>query len=275
MGGNLVGNDTSLNIITVGKSQMFLWSDIAKHGSSKSGNIGSTDGRGNVIISRCNICCKRAKSVERCFVTPFKLVSHIFRNFVEWNMSRTFIHDLNILFPSTFGEFTLSLEFSELGLVVGIVNRSRTETITNGEGNIIFGTNVENLIPMFVGKVLLVVEDIPLGMDGSTTADDACHTVNGCGNVSEKNTSMDGEVINTLLSLLDQGLTEDVPIQIFSNPVDLFQGLVNRDGSYGNSRVTHDPFTCLVDVFSGRQIHESISTPESGPLEFFNFLFNT
>mmetsp|Transcript_10070 Transcript_10070/g.13128 ORF Transcript_10070/g.13128 Transcript_10070/m.13128 type:complete len:210 (-) Transcript_10070:169-798(-) len=165
MGSDFVSNDTSLNIITVGETQMLLGSDVTEHGSSKGGNVGSTNSRGNVIITWCDIRSKRTKSVEGCLHTPFKLVSHIFRNLVEGDMSRTFIHDLDILFPGTFGQFTLSPEFSELSLVVGIVDGTRAKSVTNGEGNIVLGTNIKNFIPMFVSKVFLVVENIPLGVD--------------------------------------------------------------------------------------------------------------
>mmetsp|Transcript_20213 Transcript_20213/g.30116 ORF Transcript_20213/g.30116 Transcript_20213/m.30116 type:complete len:282 (+) Transcript_20213:1139-1984(+) len=85
---------------------------------------------------------------------------------------------------------------------------------------------------------------------------------------------MDGEVVHALFRLLDEGLAEDFPVQIFSDSVDLFEGLVDWHGTHWNGGVAHDPLTSLVDVLSGTQVHERVGSPEGGPLEFLDFFFD-
>jgi hypothetical protein len=48
------------------------------------------------------------------------------------------------------------------------MNGSGMETVTDGKGDIISSTDINNFIPLLVGKVLLVVENIPLGVHGSS-----------------------------------------------------------------------------------------------------------
>mmetsp|Transcript_25508 Transcript_25508/g.39011 ORF Transcript_25508/g.39011 Transcript_25508/m.39011 type:complete len:326 (-) Transcript_25508:34-1011(-) len=85
---------------------------------------------------------------------------------------------------------------------------------------------------------------------------------------------MDGEVINSLLGLLNKSLPEYLPIQVLSNSINPLQGLVDRNGSNGNRRVSYDPLSGLLNVHSSTQIHESISSPESTPLQLLNLLLN-
>jgi hypothetical protein len=76
-------------------------------------------------------------------VTPLQLVAHVNGDLVQGDVSRSFVHDLDVLFPGTKSEFTLKLELGELSFVVGIIDRSRSKTVTNGKGNIIFRANTE------------------------------------------------------------------------------------------------------------------------------------
>mmetsp|Transcript_18421 Transcript_18421/g.40109 ORF Transcript_18421/g.40109 Transcript_18421/m.40109 type:complete len:256 (+) Transcript_18421:667-1434(+) len=255
MRGNLVGDDTSLDVIAIGESKMLLWRDVAKHCSSKGSNICSTDGGGDVIVSGCDIGGKRTQSVKWRLAAPIQLVAHVFGNLVKRYMAGSLIHDLDIFFPGTTGESTLSLEFGKLGFIISVVNGSGTKTISDGESNVVLGANIKNLIPMIIRKVLLVVENAPLGMNGSSTADDTSHSFNSHWNIMEQHSSMNGEVIDTLLCLFDQSLTENLPGQIFRDTIDLFQGLVDWYCSDRNGAVSHNPFSCFVDMLSCRQIH--------------------
>mmetsp|Transcript_1487 Transcript_1487/g.3133 ORF Transcript_1487/g.3133 Transcript_1487/m.3133 type:complete len:451 (+) Transcript_1487:730-2082(+) len=274
MGRNLVSDNSSLDIITVGKSQMFLGGDVAKHGGTKSSNVGSTNGTGNVIISGGNISSQGSKGVERGLATPIELVAHVLGNLVKGNMSGSFIHDLDVFFPRTLGKYSLSHQLGELRFVIGIVDTSGTKTITDGEGNVVLGANVKDVIPMFVCEVLLVVEDVPLGVDGTTAGDNSSFAVDGHGDVTEEDSSVDGEVINTLLSLLNKSLPETFPGQILSNTINLLQSLINRHGSHGNGTIPHDPLPRLLNVLSCTQIHERVGTPKGTPLQLLNLLFD-
>lgn len=132
---------------------MLLGGDVAKHGGSESSNVGNTNGRSDVVVSGGDIGGKRSQGVERSFMAPFQLVAHVLGNLVKGNVTRSFVHDLDIHFPGTKSAFTLSLELGELGFVIGIVNGSRAKSISNRKGNIGLGTDVKNIIPVLVGEV--------------------------------------------------------------------------------------------------------------------------
>ena len=45
---------------------------------------------------------------------------------------------------------------------------------------------------------------------------------------------VDGEVVDALLGLLDEGVAVELPSEAFDLAVDLFEGLVDGDGSDGD-----------------------------------------
>ena len=55
VGGNLVGNNASLDVVTIGKSQVLLGSHIAQHGGSQGSDIGGTNGTGNMVVSGSHV----------------------------------------------------------------------------------------------------------------------------------------------------------------------------------------------------------------------------
>mmetsp|Transcript_104637 Transcript_104637/g.293242 ORF Transcript_104637/g.293242 Transcript_104637/m.293242 type:complete len:275 (+) Transcript_104637:1065-1889(+) len=111
-------------------------------------------------------------------------------------------------------------------------------------------------------------------MNGSTTADNTGQTIDRHGDVGQQNTGMDSPVVDSLLCLLDEGFAERLPSQVFGDTVDLFEGLVNGDRSNRNRRVSHNPLASFVNVLTSGQVHESVGTPKSTPLELLHFLFN-
>ena len=45
---------------------------------------------------------------------------------------------------------------------------------------------------------------------------------------------MDGEVVNTLLGLFDEGVAEEIPGEVFDAAVDFLKGLVDGHGADGH-----------------------------------------
>ena len=82
---------------------------------------------------------------------------------------------------------------------------------------------------------------------------------------------MDGEVIDALFGLFDEGIAEDFPCQVFGNAADLFQRLINRHGADGDGRVADDPFAGVVNVAAGRQVHDGVRAPADGPDHLVDF----
>ena len=127
-------------------------------------------------------------------MAPVELVAHVLGDLVEGDVAGPLVHDLHVLGPGPLGELPLGLELGELGLVVGVVDAARAEAVADGEGDVVLGADVEDVVPVLVGEVLLVVEDVPLGVDGAAAGDDAGLAVDGRGDVTEEDAGVDGEV---------------------------------------------------------------------------------
>lgn len=130
---------------------------------------------------------------------------------MQGDMSRPLIHHLHILLPGPTSKLTLRHEFGKLSFVIGIIDRSRTQPISNRKGNVVLSANVKNFVPMFVGEVFFVVKDVPFGMDGSTTRYNASLARDSHGNVTEEYTGVNGEVVYTLGGLFEECFFEYFP----------------------------------------------------------------
>ena len=68
----------------------------------------------------------------------------------------------------------------------------------------------------------------PFGHDRTAARDDARHAVCGHGDKGQTHARMDSEIVHALFSLLDEGVAENFPGQVFGLAVDFFQGLIDR-----------------------------------------------
>ena len=73
--------------------------------------------------------------------------------------------------------------------------------------------------------------------------------------------SVDSEVVHSLLTLLNQCVFVDFPCQIFNLAVDFFKSLIDRHGAYRYRTVSENPLSCLVDIVSGREVHHGVAAP--------------
>mmetsp|Transcript_59573 Transcript_59573/g.72914 ORF Transcript_59573/g.72914 Transcript_59573/m.72914 type:complete len:477 (+) Transcript_59573:302-1732(+) len=274
MSSNAVCNEAGLDILPIWQAQMLLGSHVAQHSCPHGTDVRSTNGASNVVITRRNVGSQRAQGVEWSLVAPVQLFAHVVGDLVQWHMPWAFIHDLDTLLPSTLGQIALHLELAELGLVIGILDAARTESITNAEGHVVLLANVQNVIPVLVCEILLVLGDAQLGMDGTTTADNTSEALGCQWHKTQQHTRMNRPIVHTLFGLLDQRLAEDLPRQILRNTINLLQSLVNWDRANGHRTVSNDPLTCLMDVLSSAQVHQGISTPKRAPLQFLNLFLD-
>ena len=82
---------------------------------------------------------------------------------------------------------------------------------------------------------------------------------------------MDGEVVHSLLGLLDEGVAVELPGEVFDASVYFFEGLIDGHGADGDRGVADDPFAGGVDVFPGGKIHHGVGSPRGGPTHFLHF----
>ena len=127
---------------------------------------------------------------------------------------------------------------------------------------------------MFVKEAFLVMGEAPFRHDGAAAADDAGHAARGQRDEAEEDAGVDGEVIDALLGLLDEGVAEDFPGEVFGAAVHFLERLVDGDGADGHGRVADDPFAGGVDVFAGAEVHDGVGAPFGGPTHFLDFFFD-
>ena len=85
---------------------------------------------------------------------------------------------------------------------------------------------------------------------------------------------MDREVVDALLSLLDECIAEDFPRQVFGAAVDLLEGLINRNCTDGHWAVTQDPLAGLVNILARGKIHERVASPLDGPAHLLDLFLD-
>ena len=274
VGGEFVGDDADFDVFFVGQTEVLLGRDVAEHGAAVPADHGGTNAGGDVVVAGGDIGGEGPEGVEGGFVAPFELLGHVFLDHVHGDVAGAFVHDLDAFGPSAFGELALDFEFAELGFVVGIGDGAGAEAVANGEGDVVGGHDVADVIPMGVEEAFFVVGEAPFGHDGAAAADDAGHAGGRHGDEAEEDAGVDGEVIDALLGLFDEGIAEEFPGEVFGFAVHFFQGLIDGHGADGHGGVPQDPFARGVDVFAGGEVHHGIAAPLGGPAHFFDLFLD-
>ena len=274
MGRNLVSDHPILHVLLVGQTQVFLGSYVAEHRASEPTDHRSPDAAGNVIIARSDIRREWPEGVKRSFLAPLQLLGHVLFNHVHGDMTRAFVHHLHAMVPRSLGQFSLHLEFSKLCLVIGISNGSRPQAVANTEADIVGGHDFTNFVPVSVEEILAMVCQAPLGQDAASSADNAGHATGGHRDESQEHPGVNGEIVDTLFGLLDEGVPIDFPSQILGLAADLFQSLINGNGPDGHRGVSQDPLPGGVDVLARRKIHHRVGSPLGGPAHLLDLFLD-
>ncbi len=118
------------------------------------------------------------------------------------------------------------------------------------------------------------MRETPLRHDGAAARNNAGNAICRQRYILQPYAGMDGEIIHALLGLFDQRIAENFPGQVFGLAVDFFQRLIDRHRADRHGRIAQNPFAGFVNVFSGGQVHQRVTTPARRPGHFFDFLFN-
>ena len=92
----------------------------------------------------------------------------------------------------------------------------------------------------------------PLRDDASATTYHARQSLRGEVHVLQTYPTMYGEIIDTLLTLFYQDVSEQLPSEVFCLAVHLLHRLIHRHSANRDGTVTQDPFTRLVYVVACR-----------------------
>ena len=87
VGRNLVSDHALLDIVFIRQAEVLLGRDVAQHGRAEAGDVGRTDGRGDVVVSGCDVGGERAECVERSFAAPLDLLFHVFADHVHGHVT--------------------------------------------------------------------------------------------------------------------------------------------------------------------------------------------
>mmetsp|Transcript_10926 Transcript_10926/g.27584 ORF Transcript_10926/g.27584 Transcript_10926/m.27584 type:complete len:604 (-) Transcript_10926:142-1953(-) len=274
VGRNLVRDDPLLDVVAVGQAEVFLWGHVAEEGGAELGDPGGPNGGGDVVVAGGNVQSERPKGVKRGLPAPLELLLHVLRDLVHGHVPRALVHDLNVLLPRPRRQLALHRQLTELRQVVGVSDAPGPQPVTDGDGDVVLPADVEDIVPVLVREVLLVLHEGELGVDGPAARYDARHTLGCVRNEAQEHSGVDGEVVHPLLRLLDQRLPEQLPRDLHRVPASLLQSLVDGDGADGNGGVPHDPLPRLVDVLARGEVHQSVRTPHGGPLELLDLLLD-
>ena len=247
VGGDLVGDDAFLDVVPVGQAEMLLGRHIAQHRRTVPANHGSADARGNVIVSRRDVGGERTQGIERRFEAIGQLLFEVLLDELHGNVAGPFDHDLHVMLPGNLGELAEGLQLAELRLVIGIGDGARAQPVAEGEGHVVLLHQLAHVFEVLVEEALGVVGEAPLGHDRAASGDDARDAIGGQRHILEAHAGVDGEVVHALLGLLDEGVAEHLPGELFGLAVDLLQCLIDGHRADGHRAVPHDPLAGLVE----------------------------
>ena len=103
-----------------------------------------------MVISRSDVRYQRTEGVERCVVTVRDLAFHVFFDFMQRYMPRSFNECLYVFVPCSEYKFTHGIQFGKLCLVISVSDTARTKSVTQGYGYIVLCQNITDVIKMLI-----------------------------------------------------------------------------------------------------------------------------
>lgn len=188
---------------------------------------------------------------------------HIRFDLVERHVARPFAHDLDAAGPGALGQFPESEEFLDLGAVRRVSQAARTETVSQGDGDIVGFTNVQDIIVIFVKRIFFFVVEHPARNEAAAAADDV-HDTAFLGQLFQdhlRNAAVDGEEIGAVFGLAADGVQHVLAGHFDNGPafLDRIDGrLVDRHGPDHDRRRRENGPAGRVDVVPRGQVHDGI-----------------
>ena len=94
-----------------------------------------------------------------------------------------------------------------------------------------------------------MVGKAPLRHNRTAARDDSRQSIRRERNPRQPNTSMQREIVDSLLSLLDERIAHQLPGELFGAPAYFFERLIDGNGANGHRGVAKNPLPDLVNVF--------------------------
>ena len=164
-----------------------------------------------MIVARGDVGGERPEGVERRLAAGGELLIHVLLDLVHRHVAGPFDHHLAVVRPGDLRQLAQGFQLGELRRIVGIGDRARAQAIAEGEAHVVRAADLADLLEMLVEEALAMVRQAPLGHDRTATRDDAGDAIDRERYVGETYAGVDGEVVNALLGLLDEGVAEHLP----------------------------------------------------------------
>ena len=133
---------------------MLCWCDVAQESRAAHGSHRAADGAGDMVIAGSDISDQRSQHIEGRAHTQAFLHFHISSHLVEGHMPRSFHHHLYVVVPGPLGKFAQAHQFFDLAYVGGVRQTSGPAGVSQRDGHIVFFTDLQDLIKIFIEGIL-------------------------------------------------------------------------------------------------------------------------
>ncbi len=188
-------------------------------------------------------------------------------NLIHGHVAGPFDHDLATRLPGPSRQLAHDLQFGQLGLVGGVGQAPRPQTVAQAPRHVVRTQNVAQVVETRVEGVLLVVRRHPSGHQRPTPTHNSRNAAGGQRQVLLQQRTMNRHVVDALPRLLLDRVEELLRPHL-GNFVKLLGDLVNRHGTHGNVGGLDNPFAHGVDFLAGGEIHDRIGPVFHGGVQF-------
>ena len=122
-----------------------------------------------MVIAGRDVCHERPEYIERRAHADALLDFHVCGNLIQRDMSRSFHHDLDIVVPGAFCQFPETDELFDLTDVRGVRQTAGPAGVSQGDRDVIFLADIQDLVKVFVKRILLSGHAHP-GKDEASSA---------------------------------------------------------------------------------------------------------
>ena len=199
---------------------------------------------------------------------------HICRNLIYRHMSRTFNHNLHILFPSTFCQNAKLDKLCNLWRVCRIMCRTRTASVTKTDCYIIFCKYVKHLVIILIKRIFIACHFHPSKNQRTASWNDICKTaarffkylsssaIYACVNCHK---------VNTLFSVSLYNLQKFVSRNIRKLFIKITNRIIHRHCTDHSRAFVNKFLTEFVSFAVTAKVHNSLSFHINSHLNLFPF----
>ena len=175
-------------------------------------------------------------------------------------MSRSLNHNLNVLFPCTFGQLAKTYKLLDLAYVCCVSQTSRTAGITKGDGHIILAADIQDLVVVFIERILLTGHAHPCKYKRSSSGNDIHFSlvITDLIDGLSCDSTVKSYKVNTILCMESDYIDKIFSCQRIKISLIVDNGIINRNGSDHCRTLGCQLASERNGISVGRKIHDSM-----------------